>query len=267
MSAGVDLYNTSYEKFASDAQAAVRLQTYGEDIGQTSWMTADELRHFIKVLNVDRSSRVLEVGSGSGGPALFLANETGCALMGVDANEFGVRNANELARKRGVHDRAEFKLIDASRPLPFEDGSFDVVFSNDVLCHLPDRQRVLREWHRVLRPNGQILFTDALVVTGIVSHKEIATRSAIGVYFYLPVGENERLIQTSGFELVAVQDLSSAAADISKRWHDARREHRDAMIPIEGEDNFNGLQEFLWCVHTVTSERRLSRFMYQARKI
>jgi SAM-dependent methyltransferase len=267
MSAKVDLYNTYYDKFAADAQAAVRAETYGVDIGQSSWMTAGELRRFIELLKIDESSNVLEVGSGSGGPALFLAKETGCKLTGVDVNEFGIKNANELANERGLSDRVEFKQIDASKPLPFENDSFDIVFSNDVMCHVPKRQSVLKEWHRVLRPGGQMLFTDALVISGIVSHKEIAKRSSIGLYFYPPPGENERMIREAGFEIVTVENLTPAAAEISKRWHDAREKHRDAMIKIEGEENFKGLQEFLWCTHTLTNERRLSRFAYHAKKL
>jgi len=266
MSAKVDLYNTSYGKFAADAQQAVRAATYGEDIGQSSWMTADELRHFIELLEIDASTNMLEVGSGSGGTALFLAKETGCKLTGVDVNEFGVKNANELAHQRGLSDRTEFRLIDAGKLLPFEPNSFDVVFSNDVMCHVPERQNVLREWHRVLKPGGQILFTDALVVTGIVSHEEIAKRTSIGLFFFLPPGENERMIKEAGFEIVTVEDLTPAAAEVSKRWNDARENHRDAMIKIEGEENFSGLQDFLSCVHTLTSERRLSRFMYHSVK-
>jgi len=266
MKAKVDLYNTHYNKFTAEAQAAVRAETYGEDIGQSSWMTADELRHFIVLLGIDSSTNVLEVGSGSGGPACFLVKETGCKLVGIDVNEFGVGNANELAHERKLADRAEFKLIDAGESLPFEKDSLDVVFSNDVMCHVPDRQTVLREWHRILRPGGQMLFTDALVVTGIVSHEELATRSSIGLFFFLPPGENERMIQAAGFEIVTVEDLTPAAAEVSKLWHGAREKHQEAMIRIEGEENYSGLQDLLGCVHTLTSERRLSRFMYHARK-
>ena len=266
MAGKIDLYNTYYDKFAANAQGAVRAETYGEDIGQSSWMTADELRHFIEMLSIGESTNVLEVGSGSGGPALFMAKETGCRLTGVDVNEFGIRNANDLALERGLSDRAEFKLIDAGKLLSFENDSFDVVFSNDVMCHIPDRQNVLKDWHRILKPGGQMLFTDALVITGIVSHEEIARRSSIGLYFYLPAGENERMIGEAGFEIVAVEDLTPAAAEISKRWHGARDNHRDAMIKIEGEENFHGLQDFLRCVHTLTSEQRLSRFAYHGKK-
>jgi ubiquinone/menaquinone biosynthesis C-methylase UbiE len=266
MAAKVDLYNTYYDKFAADAQAAVRRETYGEDIGQSSWMTADELRHFIKSLAVDASTNVLEIGSGSGGPALFIAAETGCRIVGTDVNEFGARNANELAASRGLADRAEFHLLDASEPLPFDDSSFDVVFSNDVMCHIANRQKVLKEWLRVLKPGGRMLFTDALVVTGIVSHEEIARRSSIGLYFYVPPGENERMIASAGFELLDVADLTPACAEISKRWHTARERFSEEMRKLEGESGFDGLQDFLSCTHDLTSERRLSRFAYLAEK-
>jgi SAM-dependent methyltransferase len=261
-----DLYNTHYGKFAMDAQAAVRKETYGEDLGQSSWMTADELRGFAELLEIEAGSSVLEVGSGSGGSALSLAELTGCTITGVDVNEFGIANATELAKQRGLSDRANFLQVDASKRLPFEDETFNAVFSNDVLCHIPNRQNVLGEWHRVLKPGGRILFTDALVISGIVSHEEIANRSSIGLYFFLPPGENERMIQVAGFTLLEVRDLTSAAAEVSKRWHDARNKHRDAMISIEGEDNFEGLQKFLWGVHTLTAEGRVSRYLYLAER-
>jgi len=261
-----ELYNTHYGEFAADVQGAVRSETYGEDIGQSSWMTADELRYFATILRIDSSSNLLEIGSGSGGSAIFLAENTGCSISGIDANEFGTSNANALAKQRGLDSKARFELIDASKQLPFDAGMFDVVFSNDVMCHVPDRQKVFREWCRVLKPGGQMLFTDALVITGIISQVEIATRSSIGPYFFVPSGENERMIEDAGFEIITVEDLTHAAAEVSKRWHDARAKHRDAMIQIEGVDNFEGLQDFLQCVHTLTSERRLSRFMYHARR-
>ena len=64
--------------------------------------------------------------------------------------------------------------------------TFDAVLSNDAMCHVPNRLEALREWYRFLKPDGQMLFTDALVITGFVSYEEIARRSFIGNYFYLP---------------------------------------------------------------------------------
>ena len=266
MRASVDLYNTSYDNFSARVHAEVRAETYGQDLGQSSWMTAAELRKFIRRLKLRPSSRVLEVGSGSGGPALFVARTVGCRITGLDINECGIKNANDLARQQKLDGLAHFQLADASCSLPFARNSFDAILSNDAMCHIPRRGDVLREWFRVLKPGGRMLFTDAMVITGLLSNEEIATRSSIGSYFFLPPGENERLIRASGFELVRADDVTANAAIIAKRWHDARARRGKALGRIEGKANFEGLQKFLWRVHVVSVEGRLSRYAYLARK-
>ena len=89
MSNPVNLYDNVYSDYASDAEAAVRRATYGEDIGQSSWMTAVSWLGFADKLQVRAESHVLEVGSGSGAPAVYLAVKRGCRVTGVDINEHG----------------------------------------------------------------------------------------------------------------------------------------------------------------------------------
>src|SRR5262245_51305253 len=252
MSEAVDLYNNVYGDFTGDAEAAVRRAAFGQDIGQSSWITADDWLHFADLVRVSEGSRLLEVGSGSGGPAIFLAQQRGCQVTGVDVNEHGVRNGTALAERQGVGDRVAFQAVDASKPLPFPAASFDAVLSNDAMCHIASRLDVLGDWHRVLRPGGRMLFTDAMVVTGIVSHEEIATRSSIGFYLFVPPGENERLIARAGFTLLAGDDVTAAEEMIASRWHAAREAHRRELVEREGAANFDGLQRFLTCVHQLS---------------
>ena len=266
MSETVDLYNNIYADFGSRAEAAVRHDAFGEDIGQSSWITAGEWLGFADLAHVRNDSHVLEVGSGSGGPAVYLAAARGCRVAGVDINEHGVRNGERLATAKGVADRVTFHVADASKPLPFPPATFDAVLSNDAICHLSNRLDVLSEWHRVLRPGGRMLFTDAMIVTGLVTQEEVATRSSIGRYLFAPPGENERLIGRAGFTLLSSDDVTRAAEVIAERWHDAREQHRDELVAREGEQNFAGLQRFLACVHRLSRERRLSRFCYLAEK-
>jgi cyclopropane fatty-acyl-phospholipid synthase-like methyltransferase len=263
----VDLYDNVYSDFASEAELAVRREAYGEDLGQSSWLTAEEWLGFADRLGITADSHVLEVGSGSGGPAVYLAAARGCRVTGVDINEHGVWNARALAESRGLSDRARFETVDASRPLPFGEGRFDAIVSNDAMCHIPDRPAVLRDWHRVLKPGGRALFTDALVVTGPVSQDELATRSSIGYYLFVPPGANEQMLEEAGFEVKTVEDVTANAAKVASRWHDARARHRAALVGREGENNFEGLQRFLRCVHTVSLEHRLSRYAYLAEKL
>jgi cyclopropane fatty-acyl-phospholipid synthase-like methyltransferase len=266
MSETVDLYDNVYAHYGSQAEAAVRHQAFGEDIGQSSWLTAAEWLRFADLLQVGNGAHVLEVGSGSGGPAVYLAAARGCRVTGIDVNEHGIRNGQRLAAARGVADRVTFQAADASRPLPFPPGAFDAVVSNDAMCHVANRLEALREWHRVLRPRGRMLFTDAMIVTGLVSQEDLAIRSSIGWYLFAPPGENERLISRAGFTLVSSEDVTEAAEAIARQWHAAREQHRDELVAREGDANFAGLQRFLDCVHRLSAERRLSRHLYLAEK-
>ncbi len=266
MSARVDLYDGAYANYGSEVYRDIRLDTYGEDFGQTSWVTTEESREIPRLLDLKSSSSVLEVGCGSGGYALHLAENVGCRLVGLDVNEPGVRNANQLALARGLAGRARFEQCDASKDLPLDDSTFDAVFSNDVLCHLAGRPRVFCEMFRVLKRGGNMLFSDALVIGGMLSHEEIATRSSIGYYVYSPPGENERLMERAGFREIRVVDTTESAARISKQWQQAREKRKKELISVEGARNFEGLQQFLSCVHCLTAERRLLRYLYVANK-
>ncbi len=266
MSQKVDLYDTSYGNYRSDLYRDVRIETYGEDLGQTSWVTTEESGEIPRLLELKGDSSVLELGCGSGGYALHVAEKVGCRLVGLDINASGIANANQLALARGLSSQARFEQCDLSNNLPFEDNAFDAVFSNDVLCHIPGRARLLGEMFRILKPGGRMLFSDALVIGGMVSHEEIATRSSIGFYVYSPPGENERLIERAGFRHIRVTDTTESAERTALRWHRAREGRKEELVAIEGATNFEGLQRFLSCVHVLTSERRLLRNLYFASK-
>jgi len=267
MPARVDLYNSAYANYGAEVYREVRIETYGEDFGQTSWVNTEESREIPLLLGLKVDSSVLEVGCGSGGYGLYLAKSVGCKLTGIDLNGPGVKNANGLAAEAGLAGRARFEVCDASQRLPFADASLDAVFSNDVLCHLPGRDGVIGEMFRVLRPGGRMLFSDALVIGGMISHEEIATRSSIGFYVYSPPGENQRLMERAGFRGIRVTDTTDHAASIAQRWRDAREKRRRELVAVEGEQNFEGLQKFLLCVHRLTAERRLLRYLYLGERL
>ena len=99
----VDLFDSTYGHFTDRVLGAIRKETFGTDIGQNSWLTVDEYDRFLSWLNLAADKHVLEVASGSGGPALYLARTMGCRVTGIDANERGVATASELAATSGVH--------------------------------------------------------------------------------------------------------------------------------------------------------------------
>ena len=266
MPAKVDLYNNAYGNYAAEVYREIRVETYGHDLGQTSWVTSEESAEIMRSLEIASTSYVLEIGCGSGRYAIHIAEKTGGRVLGIDVNAPGVHNANQLAAGQNLSERAHFEMCDASKQLPFPDSTFDSVFSNDVLCHIPGRQALLHELFRVLKPNGRLLFSDALIIGGIVSHEEVAARSAIGYYLFSPVGENERLLDSAGFTLLRVVDSTANAQLIAGRWREARCKRAGALIAFEGQTNFEGLQRFLATVETLNRERRLLRSIYLAQK-
>ena len=262
----VDMYNTVYSHLEHPAYREIRLETYGADFGQSSWASPEEFTEIARLLELTKNSSALEIGCGTGGCALHFAESTGCRVTALDVNPEGIKSATALALAKSLQSRVSFLLQSAATHLPFPDAAFDAVYSNDVMCHIPDRLAVLREFHRLLKPGGRLLFTDALVLTGAISDEELAVRSSIGHYLFVPRGENERLLEQSGFHLLRATDTTPSAAAIAQRRHDGRARRQSTLLAIEGQSNFDGLQRFLACVHTLCHEQRLSRFLYLAAK-
>lgn len=217
-------------------------------------------------MNLTADANVLEVASGSGGSALRLAARVGCHVTGIDENEAAVSTATAAAAAAGLGDRASFAVADANATLGFADASFDAIVCLDAFNHLTERRLVLSEWHRVLRPGGLALFTDPVVVTGPVTDDELRTRSSIGRFLFTPAGVNEAMMREAGFDSIEVEDGTENMAGVSGRWADARDRHREALTAKEGEQGFASLQAFLRVVQRVSSERRLSRLVYLARR-
>lgn len=266
MAKRVDLFDSTYERFTEPVLDAIRKETFGADIGQTSWLTVEEYERLLPNLDLTPDRHVLEVASGSGGPALYLARTFGCRVTGIDANESGVATASQAAARAGESERVRFSVADANAALPFDDGSFDALLCMDSMNHFPDRLGVFREWHRVLRPGRRALFTDPVVITGPVTNDELALRSSIGLFLFVPAGINEQLIEKAGFRLLRQEDVTENAALVSGRWHRARQAHKEDLLRIEGEERFEGLQRFFEAVHRLTSQRRLSRIAYVVEK-
>lgn len=259
-------YDAHYGNFASKIYAEIRTEAFGEDIGQNGWLTADEQDLFLGWLGLTPESRLLDVACGAGGPTLRIAARTGCTVVGVDVHEQAIVAARARADQEGLPARSSFEPLDAGRPLPFPDAAFDGLVCVDAVNHLPHRDRIFREWTRVLRPGGRLVFTDPIVVTGPLTNDEIAVRSSIGFFLFVPAGTDERLLAEAGLGLVEVADRTENMARLAARWHEARQARALELKSIEGESTFEGQQRFLETAALLAAERRLSRFAFRARR-
>jgi SAM-dependent methyltransferase len=262
----VPQYDVNYEHHGGAVHAKVRREAFGEDIGQNSWITAEEFRRFIGWLDLGPSSEVLDIASGSGGPSLFLARIAGCRVTGIELNQHGIRNASRLAAEQGFEAQVAFQEVDASAALPFGDERFDAVICIDAINHLRHRPQVLAEWRRVLKIGGRLLFTDPIIVTGPLDSEEIAIRSSIGYFIFAPAGLDERMVREAGLELVRAEDVTESVTQVARRRREARARYRDELVVLEGERSFEGQQSFLRMAERLAAERRLSRFVFVSRR-
>ena len=129
--------------------------SYEDAIQNTSELMASHL-------TLDRDARVLDLGSGYGGPAVFLAETYGCQVIGINLSAVEIEAARTHVEARGLSGLVTFDCGDF-HDLPYEDESFDVVWSQDSLMYGADKRRILDEVRRVLKPDGILDFTDILV--------------------------------------------------------------------------------------------------------
>ena len=101
---------------------------------------------------------ILDVGCGLGGPCRMLADEYNCQATGIDLSNEYIRTAKELSKLVNLDDKTSFVQGDATH-LPFEDESFDVVWTQHVQMNIPDKKMLYSEIKRVLKPDG-LLFLD-----------------------------------------------------------------------------------------------------------
>ena len=160
-----DYYNSD------DAEAFYSTIWGGEDIHIGIYESADDAiaaasrRSVAAVARhlepLDDASRVLDLGSGYGGTARYLARTHGCQVVGINLSEVENERARQLNEAQGLADRVD--IVDGSfEEIEAQDASFDAVCSQDAFLHSGDRARVVAEAARVLKPGGTFAFTDIM---------------------------------------------------------------------------------------------------------
>jgi SAM-dependent methyltransferase len=155
---------------------------------------------------------VLDVGSGLGGPARFLAEAYGCQVTGIDLSASFVEAARYLTERTGQSGQASFQTASAL-DLPFGDALFDAVLLQHVAMNIQDRPRLYYEIRRVLKPGGRFAVFDA-VLNGGEPHYPVPWARTPETSFLLTAAATREAIERSGFRTLVWQDGTGAA----KAW-------------------------------------------------
>jgi SAM-dependent methyltransferase len=156
------------------------------------------------------TERVLDVGSGLGGPSRFLAWRYGCRVSGVDLTAEFVRVAELLTERTGLVRRVDYRQGSAL-DLPFEDITFDVVWSQNVAMNIADRERFYGEMHRVLKPGGKLALQEVATGPGGPPHYPVQWARAPDISFLYSQSATRAKLETAGFRPLVWQDTTEAA--------------------------------------------------------
>ncbi len=159
---------------------------------------------------ITAADRVIDVGSGLGGPARYLARERGCHVVGVDLTQELCEVATDLTRRVGLADRVEIKQGDALS-LPVLDDSFDVAWTQHVSMNIGDKAGFYAEMRRVLRRGGRLAFFDLLSGPNQPIHFPVPWAEDAASSALATMSETRELVADAGFEVRLWEDLTSDA--------------------------------------------------------
>lgn len=257
-----DSYEDLYRKFDSPLMRQLRREAYGEDVGQHSWVGADELRRDIRALGLNISSQLLDLGCGPCGPLTFILAEVGCSGTGLDISASALECGRTRARSLSVEGLLCAQVADLNEALPFERHTFDAAMSIDAVLHLRDRAKLFAEVARVLRPGARFVFTDAGVLTGAVSSEEIHRRSIHGHTQFVAPGWNEALLEATGLRLLDTENRTASVLKSAQGRLAAMRAHREEFEQLRGAADYRLQEGYLDVVIELARRSAVSRMMY-----
>ena len=186
-----------------------------------SFLTWTELRRIARELRIGSRDTFIDLGCGQGGPGLWVARETGAALVGIDLAELGIARAREHAQELGLADRACFEVADiVSTGLP--DAIFDGAMSVDTLWAVPDKPAAIREIARILKPGARLAFTNW--------DRDLSPPG------YLPSPNDHRpLLEQAGFE-VEVYEIQPDAEVQRRAFYERAVATEPTLIEEMGEE-------------------------------
>lgn len=170
-------------------------------------------------LGLERGMQVLDVGSGLGGAARYLAQEFACRVTGLDLSAEYCRVAASLTKRLGLEARVSFQQGNALA-LPFPDASFDVVWTQHASMNIADKAGLYREMWRVLKPGGRLAIYDVLAGPEGGVYFPVPWAREPSISFLLTSRQLLDLLTGTGFKPVIWRDVTVAG----REWFRHRQE-------------------------------------------
>lgn len=211
-------------------------------ISQASHLTVKMM--IDKLKGISNASRLLDIGSGYGGSARVIAQTTGAHVSCLNLSE--VENQRNRARNEEMGLSDKIHVLDGDfENLPFDDLTFDFVWSQDAILHSGNRKRVLQEVHRVLKPGGLFIFTDPMQAHNADREELIPVLNRIHLD---TMGSFEFYKDTAaelGMDCLEITDLSQNLPKHYQRVHDEIDNRYDEISKVCSTDYLERMKQGL----------------------
>ncbi len=160
-------------------------------------------------MGLGQDHRLLDVGSGIGGPARYMANRFGCRVTGIDLTAEFCDAARHLTQLLGLGTKVDFQQGDALA-MPFADGTFDGAFSMNVSMNIADKPALYREIRRVLKPGGWLMLSELAKGPGAPMDYPTPWAATASESFLATPTETRTGLEAAGFEVLELRDATEA---------------------------------------------------------
>lgn len=229
-------YDHLYRLVESEALRRVETAVCGCDYGGTSWTTRREAETLGRLLELAPGTALLEIGCGSGWPALYLMQASGCRAVLSDVSAEGLAVAARRAVAEGLAARCRF-VETGAEALPFGPGRFDAIGHSDVLCCLEQKIEALAECRRVVREDGVMAFSVIHVRAG-ASPSETERVAAVGPSLVASPLPYREMLACTGWRIRRQTDISRDFGAAVRRRIAEFEGRAEALRDLLGEAEF-----------------------------
>ena len=180
---------------------------------------AEATHELITESGINKDSKILDVGCGIGGPARMIAFETGCQVTGIDLTEDFIRTAKLLSELVNLDDLTEFICADATK-LPFNDESFDIVWTQHAQMNIKEKDKLYSEIFRVLKKGGKFVYYDIFSAGNEPLYYPLPWAEESTISHLITVQDYADLLKKTGFKEIKTTDKTERSINFFRETFD-----------------------------------------------
>jgi ubiquinone/menaquinone biosynthesis C-methylase UbiE len=227
------LHDLARDGVALEGLSEAVLQRYDQD----HFGGLEAVDRLADLAGIGAGMHVLDVCSGMGGPARYLAHQRGCRVTGLDITKSRHEGAVRLTALVGLGHLVDFRLGNAL-DMPFAEASFDVVIGQEAFCHVPDKPQLIAECARVVRPGGVVAFTDILRRDGLTEESFGRLQREMTFLSLESLEGYAALLAANACQMIIQDDLSSWWTEILVQRLAMYRSLEATTVAKFGADHF-----------------------------